>query len=484
MVKSKNTHTHTHAQLWNGKHGTLKQSFNLHLADILTLAVSRDENTIYASGIDHKIVKIQKVRSKGGTWVNAADMRPNTHDVKAISLSKTGLLASGGVDTILAMVPVDQMEALNWDACTKYLPFPDSSRHFSVAPDGNVLMFQTSTSLRFWQLSASPSDKMDLEAAKNPGVKSKTVEIAGVEKLRTADTLPVNFLEIKSRAPLHILGSCMSQDASLVALSNTNQMWLYRIDRKGPVAECLRSENLPCYKMAFTTDGKTLVMATIDNGVMAVDVSLESGKCRFESRSLGLKKKHLPVVDFEISPNGKYLAAVNARKRMSLHLLEDGKLVAKLPQLGAQPVVFTFAPRKPELIIFAGAKDREVFTYDIENEQLCTCGDVPLRRRFDGRLKLACPNALIPLHPRTNVFAVYDNDCLVPVRLQQSSDRVNLGRKRKHFSRHVPYQMVLDYQLLLFAAPLGDGELIVVERPWTEVVKKFPPALMRDRYGT
>ena len=84
----------------------------------------------------------------------------------------------------------------------------------------------------------------------------------------------------------------MSQDASLVALSNTNQMWLYRIDRKGPVAECLRSENLPSYKMAFTTDGKTLVMATIDNGVMAVNVSLESGKCRFESRSLGLKKKH------------------------------------------------------------------------------------------------------------------------------------------------------------------------------------------------
>ena len=495
-------------QLWNGKHGTLRQSFQLHLADVLTLAVSEEEDTIYASGVDHKLVRLQKLKDKKGAWVKTAEVRQHSHDVRSIALSKAGIIASGGLDTQLILCPMESFEV---DSCVRYLPFSNSSKNFAVASEANVLMFQTSMSLKFWQLSSEnkvhsttphlPNGETSGETdvggkGQSTPSQSDSEAVSRSKKIANEPTVsditngvPINFLEIKTKAPLHILSSAISPDGSLVALSNIDQMWLFKIVQSAsPKIKCLRRENLPSYKMVFSPDGCMLVLATINEGVKVAKMNFEDG-CGFDIHELGSQKDSTkyPVTDFQMSPCGAHLATRNTRNRICVYNFQTRQLLSRLPRLEGQPLLFSFHLTRPQLVLFSG-QDREAFLYDIENEQLSSVGTVSLDRRYDGRTKLANPNGLTPV---SDVFAVYDNDCIILLRCNKnqasSSERPQVRKKKRHRSYDsdaLLYQLILSYHLVLFVSPLSGGRLVVVERPWSEVVKKFPPALMRDRYGT
>ena len=47
---------------WNGKTGTLIDSYQSHKADILTVAANEEENVVYSSGVDPSIVHFQPLK--------------------------------------------------------------------------------------------------------------------------------------------------------------------------------------------------------------------------------------------------------------------------------------------------------------------------------------------------------------------------------------------------------------------------------------
>ena len=521
-------------QLWSGKHGTLIQAFHLHSADVLTLAVSEEEDEIYSSGVDAKVLCFCKARSKGSKWVKSGEIRTHTHDVRALALSSSGLLASGGVDTQLVVCPVDSFDV---NSCTKYHPFPDSSRFFSVAPKANVLMLQSSSSLKFWQLSAqhrvesscstaqastssssphlqlngdidSEADSTTSDAPETPQSASRnpiaTVSTASQGKypfLHCTNGMPVNFLEIKCKDPGFILSSALSLDASHVALSTVNRLWLYSVEHRSLTASCVKQANLPCYKMSFTVDGKMLILATVDQGVKIVDIS-DGGKVDFEaSRCLSIKAQSFsdvshprhPIVDFELNSDCSTIATISFCKRIHLCNLQTGEVLRKLPRFGSQPIAVSFHPSKPALVVFSGGCERDMYSYDITNDHLHLVGNLQMNRKYSGRSKLAHPNGMLALQSKTDLFAVYDNDCIILIRCKipetssNSKSQQTTSRKRKlkaYKGELLNYQLVLSYQLVLFASSLTEDELVVVERPWSEVLNRLPPTLMRNRYGT
>ena len=523
-------------QLWNGKHGTLSQSFHRHLADVLTLAISAGEDEIYSSGVDAKILCIRKAKSKGSKWVKSGEARPHTHDVRALAISSSGLLASGGVDTQLIVCPTDSFDV---DSCTKYHPFPDSSRFFSVAPKANVLMLQSGSSLKFWQLSAqhragnggtptmstsaastshlhlnggidSEAESSTSEGSKNRAKSSRdsvaTVSSTFQEEhpfLHCTNGMPVNFLEIKCKDPGFIFSSALSSDASLVALSTVDRLWLYGVEHRSLSASCIKHANLPCYKVSFTADGQTLILATVDQGVKIVDIS-DRGNVAFEaSPSLSIGKRNSddaspprhPVVDFELNSDCSMIATISSHRRIYLCNLQTGEVLRKLPRLGNQPIACSFHPSKRALVLFAGGSEREMYSYDISGDHLHLIGNLQMDRKYSGRSKLSHPNGMISLQqPKSDLFAVYDNDCIILIRCKvpeasssSKKSQATSSRKRKLTSyRGEPlnYQLILSYQLVLFASSLTNNELVVVERPWSEVLNGLPPTLMRNRYGT
>ncbi len=98
-----------HVCFYDGHHGTLLRRFGSHQADILALAVSRDEMRVFAAGVDQKVVCFSPTPSAaahgggGGAsaqlaagaaaavpaastrgWLIACSRRPHTHDVRAL----------------------------------------------------------------------------------------------------------------------------------------------------------------------------------------------------------------------------------------------------------------------------------------------------------------------------------------------------------------------------------------------------------------
>ena len=514
-------------QLWNGKHGTLIQAFHLHLADVLTLAVSDREDEIYASGVDSKILCICKAKSKDTKWIKCGEVRAHSHDVRSLALSRGGLLASGGVDTQLIVYSTD---SFNVSSCTRYHPFPDSSRFFSVAPKANILMLQSSSSLKLWQLSSQqlasgssprlvlPNGDIDSEesgsapeATKKPVTKSKSStageSITAVQQqrhpfLHCANGIPVNFLEIRCKDPGFILSSALSQDASHVALSTVDRLWLYSIEHRRLAANCICQADVPCYKISFTIDGHSLILATIDQGVKIVSLSDGHGKMDLgNSRCLSVGKKAAeandslsprhPVVDFKMDSDSTMIATLSSHGRICICNLQTGELLRRLPRLGNQPIAFSFHLSKPFLVLFAGG-EREMYYYNIASDQLHLVGCLQMDRKYNGRSKLSLPNGMIALHSSNDLFAVYDNDCIVLIRscapeASSSTKLKKAARKRKlnlYKGEPLNYQLVLSYQLVLFASNLVENELVVVERPWSEILNRLPPTLLRNRYGT
>lgn len=494
---------------------------------MLTLAVNAREDEIYASGVDSKILCIRKVKSKDTKWIKCGEVRAHSHDVRTIALSRSGLLASGGVDTQLIVYSTD---SFNVGSCTRYHPFPDSSRFFLVAPKANILMLQSSSSLKFWQLTSqqlssgsspelvlpngdigSKEDKRSSEASKKPVTKSKIStageSITAVQKqrhpfLHCANGMPVNFLEIRCKDPGFILSSALSQDAGHVALSTVDRLWLYSIEHRSLAANCVCQADVPCYKMSFTLDGRSLILATIDQGVKIVSLSVGSGKMDLEnSRCLSIGKKEAkvndsspprhPVVDFELDSDSTKIATLSSHGRICIYNLQTGELLRRLPRLGNQPIAFAFHMSKPFLVLFAG-NEREMYFYNITDDQLHLMGCLQMDRKYNGRSKLSLPNGMVALHSSDDLFAVYDNDCIVLIRscapdTSSSTKSKKTSRKRKlnlYKGEPLNYQLILSYQLVLFASNLIGNELVVVERPWSEVLNRLPPTLLRNRYGT
>jgi U3 small nucleolar RNA-associated protein 4 len=109
-----------HVQIWDGDTGTLQQSFdhNEYKADVLCCVCNRSETKLFASGVDSRVVCIERAPLQPSTsseprqWTLTHAQRPHSHDVKAMAIgmldaqSDLEILCTGGVDTKLCTYSV------------------------------------------------------------------------------------------------------------------------------------------------------------------------------------------------------------------------------------------------------------------------------------------------------------------------------------------------------------------------------------------
>lgn len=485
-------------QFWSSVQGTLIHSHTAHTADVLSLAVSKEENEVYSAGIDQKIVCLQRVSEKS-KWLYCDNLRAHSHDIRALALSRDGLLASGGVDTELLTCRTSN---LNIKAVNRHHPLSNSSRFFSVATAANVLVHQSNMSLRFWQLStqhrlkssASATESSLVSSEDGRGDLSPQTSLSSIGEVNLLDTspsplphctngVPKNFLEIKCKEPRHILSSAVSADAVNVALSTVERLWIYRIDHKSMNINCVCDMPTPCYKMSFSPNGKYFILATIDAGVKIVDTT------SFDiENALAIQAKAKPITNFVVSSNSKLVALSSNSNRITVRDITSGDVMCKVPRLDPGPMLFTFSQSCDSLAVFTGA-EKLLYLYNVAEKHLKVVGQVPLNRRYDGRSKLLCPNGLVQVPEREDLFAVYDNDCVVLAReahAKEIPEKSPGKRKERSFEGH-PLRIrfiASNRGAVLFVGPFGSRELVVVERAWLDAINKLPPALARKQYGT
>jgi U3 small nucleolar RNA-associated protein 4 len=168
-----------HVQFWDGRTGTLMHSFdqNDQKADILALAVTSDERKVFASGIDSRVICIERSTfhdGQGGParWIMTHAQRPHTHDVKALVIchvhSTSGALTrsekpfltlcSGGVDTKICTILAEKFKN---GRPRVWLPWPTFSP-ISVAKEARILLLQREETIELHRLGAQQTDSLPL----------------------------------------------------------------------------------------------------------------------------------------------------------------------------------------------------------------------------------------------------------------------------------------------------------------------------------
>lgn len=87
------------------------KSFNHLKADILALEVNHKLQTIYATGVDSRVVSIsllEDVETSNKDWVLSSIYRGQSHDIKSLIMLDNDTLLSGGVTTDICIYKLQE----------------------------------------------------------------------------------------------------------------------------------------------------------------------------------------------------------------------------------------------------------------------------------------------------------------------------------------------------------------------------------------
>lgn len=239
---------------WNGKNGTLIDSYQSHKADILSIAVNEDQSIIYAAGIDPTIVHFQPViKGARSRWIKSINRSVNTHDVHAIAvLHNIDKIVSVGVDANLI---VDDFKK---KSCSTYPPFRWGA-NVVLASKAKIAGLKYNNSIELWKLgtcappSAGQNQIQDVVKAGNATIR-KAAEILKITQE------PVKLFEVKCNADDTLLNMAMPRDAQYLAYCSFNKFKLLQLSLEPPRVQkvALSLTKVP-HLMKFSDNNKLLV---------------------------------------------------------------------------------------------------------------------------------------------------------------------------------------------------------------------------------
>jgi U3 small nucleolar RNA-associated protein 4 len=230
------------------------------------------------------------------------------------------------------------------------------------------------------------------------------------------------------------------------------------------------------------------------------------------SQPTNAKPMPATVTRMAISPDGQWLATTDDHLRTHIFNLDSVQHHSSLPSFPQPAHALAFAPNSPSLLIL-GFANNSLELYDVEARQFppwsrALCSALP--KRFTHLHDAILGVTLAPADPEKNadkeststsqdVLALFWGAtwlCKVqfsaPVgwggfekkRRRRRSGGVDRGtasvRDRDAIDN---FKLVTQYRQILLADFISPGELVVVERPLTDVLLNLPPAYYRPKYG-
>ncbi|KAL7456193.1 hypothetical protein ACHAWC_007712 [Mediolabrus comicus] len=538
-----------HVQIWDGMSGTMTQTFDHNEigADVLCLAVSDDENKIFAGGVDPRVQCIQRQclppsnnsnhePSPVRKWINAQANRKHTHDVKALAIchkataqrsTPNELLVSGGVDTRICMYSAEDFRSsrpkiwYNWP---------------SVSP--------VSISRRQRLLAVTRDDRIDLYRLDASTRNTSNTKLRSSEP-RDETKCFVKSLHIKSS--FNIVCSIISDDGAFLAASDASSLYLFslHVEADNGIIEDVRPTKInlsgecrqPCTALRFDSFGR-LVCATADGPISILRISQEVGKGvsfsvsldhTFKEHTSGLSASshHFPVSCLDVSIDGKWLAAGRfASGKGAVHVftlptLQGGRHQHwwSVPDTMEVPTTsIKFLGRGgSESALCVGYSNNAFHIFNLETRSLSqwnTDMGFPLVKSLPRELtsrsepvtRIVCnpssPQKLIlgahgffchvdlhqPVPDRANMFPP---DSLRAKRIQiPNSEETSMHslrhqeKKNANLGTNSNFTVCLRYDCILFQEFVEDNEMVIVEQPWMSILEDLPDALSRRVYGT
>ncbi|KAI2494654.1 hypothetical protein MHU86_19883 [Fragilaria crotonensis] len=515
-----------HVQFWDGRTGTLMHSFdqNDQKADILALAVTSDERKIFASGIDSRVICIERLTFHDGQrgparWIMTHAQRPHTHDVKALAIchvhSTSGALkrsekpfltlCSGGVDTKICTILVEKFKN---GRPRVWLPWPTFSP-ISVAKEARILLLQREETIELHQLGAQQTDSLPL--------------ILDEEKQF------IGRMDIKGSH--NLVCSDLSRDGKYMILSTGSTLLLFEIyfieNADGTLGFSPKQIKLgnetkkPCVAVKFAS-ASTVICADSNGSIrllklsreasgdsakvetkVVVDSQVDSSAITDESPS-----KIFAIHSVVTSSDGQFFATVRSgvgSGTVCVYSIKDQAIHHHWSVSAMEAPVSSvgFLPGRRRQIVVA-CTNYAMYIFDLKERKLSEWSEkngfpvspsLPeeLDRPFDFP-KCVMSTAMSPakfLLGAVGSFCIVDTTKGMPKRCKSVPEaRLRGYRKRVYVAEtsvdpnYGNCTLCLRYNSIIHMEYISDDEIIVVEQPWLSVVAGFPAALERKVYGT
>lgn len=291
-----------HLQFWNGKVGVLTNTIEQHTGEIYCIVASPEEDAIFASGTDSRVIVVNKVlvstdrdkditdpeqtTDRGGeaSWVYSTAQRAHSHDVMTLAIcTATGgepVLLSGGMDCKLCLYPILRFGQTrpSWR-----LPLP-AKGGLSVRVGGNPMngytMVRHRTHIDIWEL-----HQLTAPVSKSARIGSGEGEKEKEETPLASQTCTLR-LRLESSTSGHFICAIMSSvnaaggntfPAILVASSASGtKLWhLSELPDKSIKVMKLQVPKLAsdaCGAMAVSDDARLLALSLLSGNIVLLDV--------------------------------------------------------------------------------------------------------------------------------------------------------------------------------------------------------------------
>lgn len=254
-------------------------------------------------------------------------------------------------------------------------------------------------------------------------------------------------------------------------------------------------------QMAFTS--QSLLCATIDGTIEVVDLATNSVVHTLDHRS---GDEPAPITTLAVSADEQWLASGDGANGIHVFNIDTMQHFVKLPAFDSVHTALAFHLASNNLVVACWSGF--FYLYNVEERRLLeytttNCNHIP-KQQLRGRPRLtgvafnpAKPDTII-LHSSSFLCSVDTSKPPMGVTMEApKSPKLGEGERKSKKHKHGKgnataadpatgsnFRIVDRYRPILHLDFLDSNAMVVVERPWLQVMESFPGMLHRNRYGT
>ena len=348
--------------VWDGKVGAQLESYQSHRADILSLCLSEDEESLYCAGVDPNIVNYVRVKVKDDSqkWVRSVQRKTHDHDVRALALDGNKLYSSGVDGYLACSYPPKTL--------SKFAPILQAPC-VTLCSKARYVMLRYPKFIEVWTLGESG------------GEKDKRTGMFTVDKRPQKLVLVQKVVKVDDNDRKEgILCATMSDDGGLILYSTRLGVRLLKLVREELQLKLVPVETegwgeVPCLGAIFAQSrvivapnvgGLQVVEIANDRAVVTQTINTQSGKGTWWV-AIGRF-----VYCCLIGRNGRYDCVVGRVRRLPVAVwtLKNNHYVSycKVPKYKSPPTALGIHPKVPNLVV--AYSDEHVIEFDLSRREL------------------------------------------------------------------------------------------------------------------
>ena len=493
--------------IWDSINMIETARFSEHKADVVALCAGPSgKDTLYATGIDSKLVSFAKTESKG--WIYTSCIRGQSHDINAVCTLGANEIVSGGVTTDICVYPLvngrfkesygSNNSKIHDQKLRHVPPFPMKSP-ISLTKGSDMLLLQSDSEMQIWNVpSLIEPPRLQLVIKKKKGCGIYSSQVSGDGKYFCySDINGVVMYQLTTSND-----SLTATKLSIPEIRNCQTLFQYSPD----------SNTLYCLSL----DG-TLSILEISNGHKLTQLSFKDPDT---AQKLSARIAH-------ISPSFEWLIFSTAEGAVWTFNLSTKELHWKLPYSGVPTCVKCFEDGRA---IVVGDKN-EILIYDVVHKSLdpwtrSQGKNLPVNYldRFNRVYDVIMINPHKFILYTHYTFIVLDTEATLPKYAKSMTNKAYIFNTSEEDLKEAWAKLISAHQGKIIKSTLGEIErskapsastdekakgntsdnmsiynkysvilamrydenekrLFVIESPWSKILKTFPGTLQVHKYG-